>query len=140
GGLRAVVAWQPGGLAALAGWVRRRATRLPEPVPPAPRARLREGSALLRVDGLTVAFGGVRAVDGVTLRVGEGESVAIIGPNGAGKSTLFQMVDGLLAPDAGRVFFAGSDITGWPTHRRAEAGLGRTFQTVRAFAGLTVAE
>ena len=139
-GLVAVLAWQPGGLAALAGWVRRRPTRLPKPGPPAPRARLREGSALLRVDDLSVAFGGVRAVDGVTLRVAEGERVAVIGPNGAGKSTLFQMVDGLLAPDAGRVFFAGSDITEWPAHRRAEAGLGRTFQTVRAFAGLTVAE
>ena len=95
---------------------------------------------MLRADGITVDFGGVRAVDGVSLRVGEGEAVALIGPNGAGKSTLFDAVTGTLPVSGGRIFFAGDDVTGLAPERRAALGLGRTFQAARAFPGLTVAE
>jgi len=94
----------------------------------------------LRVDGVTVAFGAVRAVDDVSFSIADGESVALIGPNGAGKTTLFDTITGLLAPDEGRIFFGGRDLGPWAPHRRAEAGVARTFQTVRTFGGLTVAE
>jgi ABC-type branched-subunit amino acid transport system ATPase component len=97
-------------------------------------------AALLRVDHLTVAFGGVRAVDDVSLRIAEGEEVALIGPNGAGKSTLFAAVAGQQAPTAGRVFVAGADVTRWPVHRRAAAGVARTFQMARPLPTFTVAE
>jgi branched-chain amino acid transport system permease protein len=129
-----------GGVAGLLGLDRRPRLVLPEPAPaPVPAGRRRRYS-LLRVDGLVVAFGGVRAVDGVSLRVEETEAVALIGPNGAGKSTCFDAVSGTLRPEAGRVFFAGADVTGLAPERRAAAGLGRTFQAARTFGGLTVAE
>ncbi|MEA2875026.1 MAG: branched-chain amino acid transport system ATP-binding protein, partial [Hyphomicrobiales bacterium] len=69
---------------------------------------------ILQLDDLTRRFGGVTAVDALSLSVNEGELVSIIGPNGAGKTTVFNIVTGLLAPDAGRVMLSGSDITGLP--------------------------
>ena len=95
---------------------------------------------LLALDGVSIAFGGLRAVQQVTLAVQPGMLGALIGPNGAGKTTLFALVSGFLVPDAGRVRFDGRDITGWAPHRIARAGLTRTFQIVQPFAAQTVRE
>ena len=95
---------------------------------------------LLRLEGLSRAFGGLRAVQDVSLALSAGTLAALIGPNGAGKTTLFALMSGFLAPDAGRVWFAGHDITGQPPHRNAQAGMTRTFQIVQPFAQQTVRE
>ncbi len=95
---------------------------------------------MLRVSALSKSFGGLRAVDGVSLQVDEGRIVALIGPNGAGKTTLFAMISGFLRPDGGTVAFLGVDITGLARHRICNLGLVRTFQLVQPFAGLTVRE
>lgn len=95
---------------------------------------------LLQVSGLTKRFGPFTAVDDVSLTLVPGERRAIIGPNGAGKTTLIEMISGRLHPNAGRILFAGEDITGWPTQRRARAGLVRTFQRGGLFPRLTVRE
>ncbi|MBA2731050.1 MAG: ABC transporter ATP-binding protein [Euzebyaceae bacterium] len=97
-------------------------------------------SALLEIEGLSKRFGGLQAVDGVDLTVAVGERRAVIGPNGAGKTTLFNLITGYLRPDAGRVRFDGADVTGKPTHRIAQAGIGRAFQITSIFPGLTVFE
>jgi branched-chain amino acid transport system ATP-binding protein len=83
---------------------------------------------LLYIDGLSKSFGALKATDDVTLTLLPGEIHALIGPNGAGKSTLIAQVAGGLAPDAGRVWFEGRDVTALRTAQRARAGLGRTFQ------------
>jgi branched-chain amino acid transport system permease protein len=98
----------------------------------------RRGEPLLTVEGLSRAFGGLRAVDEVSLTVRAGDRHAIIGPNGAGKSTLFNLITGRLRPDAGRVVFDGRDITGQPPHRIARIGVGRAFQITTIFPRLTV--
>jgi branched-chain amino acid transport system ATP-binding protein len=90
-------------------------------------------SAPLSVKGLHKHFGGLRAVDGVDLKVAAGERRAVIGPNGAGKTTLFNLVTGHLRPDAGLVTFDGVDITGLPTSLIARAGIGRSFQITSIF-------
>ncbi|HXM56488.1 MAG TPA: ABC transporter ATP-binding protein [Candidatus Dormibacteraeota bacterium] len=95
---------------------------------------------MLETRELTRRFGGVVAVDGVSLRAGEGELSAVIGPNGAGKSTLFHLVTGHLRPNAGRVLFAGRDINGLAPDRRARLGIAIAFQSVRLFRGMTVLE
>jgi ABC-type branched-subunit amino acid transport system ATPase component len=86
------------------------------------------------------SFGGICAVDVLSLQVEEGERVAVIGPNGAGKSTLFGLISGELRADAGDVLLAGRSMRGVAPARRARQGLGRTFQSARLFAGLTVGE
>jgi branched-chain amino acid transport system ATP-binding protein len=95
---------------------------------------------LLALDEVTVRFGGVTAVDHVSLAVREAEIVGFIGPNGAGKTTLFDVVSGFLRPDSGKVMFSDEDVTGWPADRRARAGMGRSFQDARIFPSMTVAE
>ncbi len=95
---------------------------------------------MLKVEGLTKIFGGLRAVDDASLEVGEGRIVALIGPNGAGKTTLFASIAGFLPMDAGRVTFLGQDITGWPVHQIARRGMVRTFQITQPFAKLSVHE
>jgi branched-chain amino acid transport system ATP-binding protein len=95
---------------------------------------------VLELRGVSKRFGGIRALDGVSLSVEEGATVAIIGPNGAGKSTLFALVSGELQLSEGTVLLAGRDVRRLSPERRARIGLGRTFQSARLFAGLTVRE
>jgi ABC-type branched-subunit amino acid transport system ATPase component len=97
-------------------------------------------SNLLTVNGATKVFGGVRAVDDCSLTVEQGTITGIIGPNGSGKTTLFNVVTGYLKADAGRVDFAGRDVTGLDTGRLYRLGLCRTFQQARVFPQLTVVE
>ena len=86
------------------------------------------------------SFTGVQALDGVTLELHRDEVVGLIGPNGAGKSTLVNLLTGFDSPTSGTVELGGRDVTGWSPHRRARAGIGRTFQHSRSFRGLTVRE
>ena len=97
-------------------------------------------SALLEVEGLSKDFGGLRAVDRLSFAVREGAILGLIGPNGAGKSTVFNLINGVFAPDAGRVLFRGRDITGEPPYRVARQGLARTNQIVQPFANMSVLE
>ncbi len=94
----------------------------------------------LAVDGLQKSFGGVRAVSGVSFEVSQGEMLALIGPNGAGKSTCFNMLFGLIRPDAGRVHLDGRDITAMRPRAIWRLGVGRTFQITATFSSMTVAE
>jgi branched-chain amino acid transport system ATP-binding protein len=94
----------------------------------------------LTVRQLVCRFGGVTAVDGVTLTVPPGRITALSGPNGAGKSTLFDCLSGAQRPDSGRILLAGRDITRLSAHQRARLGLARTFQQIAVFPRLTVAE
>jgi ABC-type branched-subunit amino acid transport system ATPase component len=93
--------------------------------------------SVLVVENLQKSFGGVRAVDGVSFALGDGEVAALIGPNGAGKSTLFNVIDGQLAADAGHVRFLGRSLEALPTAARTRLGIGRTFQVAQAFASMT---
>lgn len=97
-------------------------------------------SASLRVSGLSKHFLALRALDDVSLELRRGEILGLIGPNGSGKSTFINVVSGVLPPTAGRVTLEGTDITGWPAHRIARVGVGRSFQRVRLFGGMTVRE
>jgi ABC-type branched-subunit amino acid transport system ATPase component len=83
-------------------------------------------------------FGGVRAVDALSLTVGEGEIVGLIGPNGSGKSTTVNLVSGLFPLTSGKILFRGEDLAGVPVHRRLGLGIARTFQNIRLFGHLTV--
>jgi len=94
--------------------------------------------ALLEVSGLSKAFRGVRAVSSASFSVDEGAIVALIGPNGAGKTTIFNMIAGVLTPDDGRIRYAGREIHGLRADQVCAAGIGRTFQIVKPFAGLSV--
>jgi len=94
----------------------------------------------LRLDGVTRRFGGLVAVDGVTLSIAANGITAIIGPNGAGKTTLFNVISGFMPPSAGCVTFGEDDITGAPPDQIARRGLIRTFQLVQLFENLTVLE
>jgi branched-chain amino acid transport system ATP-binding protein len=94
----------------------------------------------LEVKGVSRNFGGVVALRDVSFGVREGEVMGLIGPNGAGKSTLFEIVSGNLPPSAGRISYFGTDCTATPTHLRRRAGMCRTFQKVRLFDSMTVAE
>jgi branched-chain amino acid transport system ATP-binding protein len=96
--------------------------------------------SLLTLTGITKRFGGLIAVDAVDLDVEQDGVTAVIGPNGAGKTTLFNLISGFRSPDAGRVVFAGRDITGQPPEAIAAAGLVRTFQLVQLFQNLSVLE
>jgi ABC-type branched-subunit amino acid transport system ATPase component len=96
--------------------------------------------ALLAVDGLGKTFGGVRAVDDCSFAVEEGTVTGLIGPNGSGKTTVFNVVTGYLRADAGRVRFAGRDVTRYRTGRLYRLGLSRTFQQARVFPALSVLE
>ena len=95
---------------------------------------------ILEVTGLTKFFGAVAASDALTFAVERGSIHGLIGPNGAGKSTTIAQLSGEVRPDAGRIRFAGADITDWPVHRRAHAGLQRSYQITSLFPDFTAAE
>ena len=97
-------------------------------------------SLVLSARALTKRFGGVTAVDGVSFELNSDEILGFIGPNGAGKTTLFDLISGFGRPDAGHVLLAGEDVTNWSAARRAAGGLGRSFQDVKLWPALTVAE
>ncbi len=93
---------------------------------------------MLAIERLSKHFGGVKAVQRVDLSVRQNEILGLIGPNGSGKSTIVNLVTGVFSPNEGRVRFRDRDVTGWPPHRVLAAGMGRTFQNIRIFGGLTV--
>ncbi len=99
-----------------------------------------QAAALLESRDVSLSFGGVKAVDRVSLSVFPGDLQAIIGPNGAGKTTLFNALTGYFMPDAGEVYFRGERITRMPNHARVRMGISRTFQTPSIFPELSVAE
>jgi len=94
----------------------------------------------LAADRLTIAFGGIKAVNDVSFTVRPGEIFAIIGPNGAGKTTLFNLLSGIYAPRDGRVLLGGEDVTGEAPHQLARRGLSRTFQNLQIFLRMSAAE
>ena len=96
--------------------------------------------AVLEVRGVRKSFGGVTAVNAVSLALEAGRIYGLIGPNGSGKTTLFNCITGLERPDAGTIFFGGTRIDGWKPHRVAQRGVGRTFQVIRVFPELTALE
>jgi branched-chain amino acid transport system ATP-binding protein len=98
------------------------------------------GEPLLLTQGLRKEFGGLVAVSDVDFTVPTGGIVSLIGPNGAGKTTFFNMLTGVYKPTAGRVFFAGEDLTGKPPHAFTQRGIGRTFQNIRLFQNMTALE
>jgi len=99
---------------------------------------LTAGAVQLRIDGVAKQFGGVTAVDEVSLEVRQGEFLSVIGPNGAGKTSLLNMVSGFYRPDRGRITFEGEDITRLAPSRIAERGIARTFQNIALFRGMSV--
>ena len=154
GVMAAVVLFMPRGLVSTIGGalrtrVERRSGPLvsgeidlrPSRVVPRPREEVvAEPRKLLEVEGLSRRFGGVRAVDDLSFYVHEGTITALIGPNGSGKTTAFNLIDGMMRADRGRVVFDGVRIDRMPAWERAHAGLGRTFQITRLFRQMTVLE
>jgi branched-chain amino acid transport system permease protein len=122
------------------------AQKAPEPIPelmplspPSPRpASTRTGAALLEIENLSRAFGGLKAVSEVSFSITEGEILGVIGPNGAGKTTLFNVLNGVLAADEGSALLAGQRMLGRKTFEVCRMGVGRTFQVVRSFPRLPV--
>ena len=100
--------------------------------------RVASGETQLRVAGVSKHFGGVRAVEGVSLSVRTGEMVSIIGPNGAGKTSLLNMISGFYRPDTGSIVFEGDEIIGTRPSQVAARGIARTFQNIALFSGMTV--
>ena len=95
---------------------------------------------LIRLDEVCKSFGALKVIDRLSLALGEGEALGILGPNGAGKSTMFNLITGDLRPSAGRIHFAGRDITDLPAHRRCRLGIGRSYQIPHPFGGMSVFE
>lgn len=98
----------------------------------------RQTDVRLRVEEVSLAFGKVLALNAVSIEVHDGEILSIIGPNGAGKTSLLNCLSGFYHPDRGRIIFHGQDITDMPTHKRAMAGIARTFQGIQLYLGMTV--
>ncbi len=95
---------------------------------------------ILRIEDLQMHFGGLRALDGVSIEVAQGEIAAIIGPNGAGKTTVFNCISKFYKPTGGRIFFKGRDITSLSPHQVSALGIARTFQNLEIFPGMTALE
>jgi len=95
-------------------------------------------TALLKIERVSKRFGGLQAVKDLTFEVREGEILGLIGPNGAGKSTLFNLINGVFAPDTGKIAFGGADITGEKPYKVARSGLARTHQIVQPLTNMTV--
>lgn len=93
---------------------------------------------MLRVEALDLYYGDAKALDGVTLDVAEGDIVAIVGANGAGKSSLIRTIAGIESPASGRVSFAGEDITGWPSHKVCDLGIGQVAEGRQIFPSMSV--
>lgn len=129
----------PGGLASIVERVRRWFVQLVADNAPEPFVRREEGEPLV-VEDVSVSFGGIVALDGVSMTVRGGEIVGLIGSNGAGKSTLLNVISGHLKPAAGRITVSGHDVTGLGPEFRPHIGLSRTFQDAHLFPGLTVLE
>jgi len=96
--------------------------------------------ALLKLENITKSFGGLMAVNNVSLEIQPGEAIGVVGPNGSGKTTLFNVINGVYLPDGGKVIFEERDITRMPPHKRAPLGIGRTFQIPRPFSSASVQE
>jgi branched-chain amino acid transport system ATP-binding protein len=96
--------------------------------------------AILELQGVSKSFGALKVADGISLSVAAGETLGILGPNGAGKTTLFNLISGDLRADAGRVLFAGEDVSRQPPHRRCRSGIGRSYQIPQPFGAMTVFE
>ena len=137
-GLLVAVARNPEGLAGAVRHLReKRAAVTAAPVDPAevrfplpPPASRRDDAVVLEATNVSVRFGGVKAVDGASIVVPRNQIVGLIGPNGAGKTTMFNAISGAVRTESGRVVLLGKDVTSMPAHRRAQLGLGRTFQLV----------
>jgi len=114
--------------------------RLPRPSGLPERPELTKGAPLMEVEGLSVTFGGLKAVDEAALTVRAGQIVGLIGPNGAGKTTLFNAISGFVKPDGGKVGFMGAELMERPPHERARLGIGRTFQQIGLTKDLSVRE
>jgi len=97
-----------------------------------------EHSVILKAVDISLSFGRIKAVDGASLEARGGEILAIIGPNGAGKTSLLNCINGFYKPQQGHVYFQGKDISRLPPHKRAELGLGRTFQGLQVYEGMSV--
>jgi branched-chain amino acid transport system permease protein len=136
----------PGGLVALAnrfGWLLPPLMLAPRALPAGKRPRRREGTSdrpVLDVDQLSVRFGGVCALDRVSMQVKPGETISVIGANGAGKTTLFHTISGLIAPSSGDIRYRGQSLVGVPPFRRAQSGIARTFQIPRLMETMSVWE
>jgi branched-chain amino acid transport system permease protein len=145
-----VILFMPNGI--LGFLLKRKAGKVPvRPAPAAPAATPDNarvpvptgavtGTPLLEVRGLSKAFKGVQALDGVSLQVREGEILGLLGPNGSGKSTFINVVSGHYAATGGEIFFEGRQLTGLPAHRIARSGIARTYQIPRPFAHLSVVD
>ena len=97
-------------------------------------------NSMLELDQLSVRFGGLTAVNAVSLKIGSSDVIGLVGPNGAGKTTLFNAISGLVKPTAGEIRFAGRDVMRAPMYQRARLGIGRTFQIPQPMHELTVRE
>jgi branched-chain amino acid transport system permease protein len=154
--IMAVMFWKRDGILAffeiderIANWRKHRAPgpthRLPDPVSersavvPGSRPR-RDSNRSLRIENITKNFGGLRALDAVSLSLKQGEILGLIGPNGSGKSTLINVICGFYLPSSGQLYLDHTDITTWPAHQIARHGIGRTFQSIQLFSNLTVFE
>jgi branched-chain amino acid transport system permease protein len=138
-----IMVFLPDGLWGLAARYARRERSIDGAVAPLPLLSQQSGASdevVLKIEGLAKHFGGLKALDGVDIAIRRGTVHALIGPNGSGKSTFINVLTGLYRPTAGRISFAGTDITGKAPHERTRAGLARTFQNIRVFRGMTVLE
>jgi branched-chain amino acid transport system permease protein len=140
-----IMVFMPEGIWGLivAAWERLRRPR-PAPVVAVPPLQLdipvSDPAPILRLEGLTKHFGGLKAVDGIDLQVARGKVHALIGPNGSGKTTILNVLNGIYKPTGGRIFVEGEDVTGKSPHERAARGVGRTFQNIRLFPALSALE